>query len=306
MPSNEATASAAQPSFLAAIDVGSKAVRMVLGALHPNGDLHVLRRWRAHLSLGQYVFRQHLIPADTVQELQRVLQTFRADLPPEVELRITATSAVREATNRDQVLQRLRTTGLNVQVLEGEEEAELIRHALETLLPEDTGPVLFADLGGGSLELSLLHEGNLLLQRSVPQGVTRPHEMPEHWRQVLEPLCDGIEARRRFLVLSGGSARDWAKVIQQGEPAQTRSSVSTEFHWTEALGKAGEDVAEGLFSALGRCWQPDVVMVSRVSLKEALLLKLAESLLPAQSCHLKMPLDVPLVQVRCEHEWNLN
>ena len=69
---------------LAAVDIGSKAVRMVLGNFNSEGHLQIQQRWRAFLSLGASVFRDQSIPAAQILALQQVLKSFQHSLPQEL------------------------------------------------------------------------------------------------------------------------------------------------------------------------------------------------------------------------------
>src|SRR6266516_381778 len=91
-----------------------------------------------------------------------------------VHMRAVATSAVREARNGMAFVRRLRReTGLPVKVITGAEEARLIFRAAQHALGLHGGPHLLLDVGGGSVELVLVHEGRPLWLRSLPLGAAR-------------------------------------------------------------------------------------------------------------------------------------
>jgi len=87
---------------------------------------------------------------------------------------VVATSAVREARNGGEFVQRLRReTGLRVRVVSGAEEARLIFRAARHALGLEGGPHLLLDVGGGSVELVLVQDGRPLWLKSLPLGVAR-------------------------------------------------------------------------------------------------------------------------------------
>ena len=82
-------------------------------------------------------------------------------------VRAVATSAVREAVNGAAFVRRLRReTGLPVKIISGPEEARLIFRAAHHALGLDGGPHLLLDVGGGSVELVLVHDGRPLWMKS--------------------------------------------------------------------------------------------------------------------------------------------
>ncbi|MBI3405061.1 MAG: HD domain-containing protein, partial [Acidobacteria bacterium] len=85
-----------------------------------------------------------------------------------------ATSASREARNRQELLDRIRrSTGIEVEVIDGVEEARLVRSAVQALLGSRVQPRLVVDLGGGSLEFSLVRNGQLEKSLALPVGTVR-------------------------------------------------------------------------------------------------------------------------------------
>ena len=199
---------------LAAVDIGSKAVRMVLGNFNSEGHLQIQQRWRAFLSLGASVFRDQSIPGAQILALQQVLQSFQHSLPQDTPWSISATSAFREAKNRDEAHQQLARQGFQIRILTGLEEAELIHHLFRRQWPELSGTTLHADLGGGSLELSLEQDAQLLWQDSLPLGVLRAGKKLD--LSSLEALTEAfakVSLNHRQLVVSGGSAREWGEQL---------------------------------------------------------------------------------------------
>ena len=289
------------PSFpvqqLAAVEIGSKAVRMVLGNFNCEGHIQIQQRWRAFLSLGASVFRDQSIPPAQILALQQLLQSLQIALPQDTPWSISATSAFREAKNRDEAHQELAKQGFQIQVLTGLEEAELIHHLFRRQWPELSGTTLHADLGGGSLELSLEQDAQLLWQDSLPLGVLRAGKRMD--LSSLEALTEAftkVSLSHRRLVVSGGSAREWGEqLISQGilgAHEQGRSIFEYQFL---PLRKAKTRSAT-IFSSLIEMWKPEQVVIPRIGLKEGLLLNLAEELRD-EECRLSLGKEVPVLQI---------
>jgi len=161
---------------LAAIDVGSNSVHMVIADVTVGGHLEVIERVKETVRLGSKSFTTGLLRAEAMDlaisavghfvHLARVRKVDR--------VRAVATSAVREARNRDTFIKRLhRETSLAVRVVTGAEEARLIFRAARHALGLEGGPHLLVDVGGGSAELVLVEDRKPLITHSVPLGAVR-------------------------------------------------------------------------------------------------------------------------------------
>ena len=161
---------------LAAIDVGSNSVHMVVADVGADGRIEVVDRVKEMVRLGRRTFTTGMLPHPAMELAVRAVKTFsRLARARRVErIRAVATSAVREARNGAAFVRRLRReTGLQVKVISGPEEARLIFRAARHALGLEGGPHLLIDVGGGSVELVLVHEGRPLWMRSLPLGTAR-------------------------------------------------------------------------------------------------------------------------------------
>jgi len=161
---------------LAAIDLGTNSVHMVVANVTPDGRIEVIDRVKEMVRLGQRAFTTGKLSPETMELASRTLKTFgRLARVRRVErLRAVATSAVREARNGERFVQRLRReTGLPIEIISGADEARLIFRAARHALGLNGGPHLLVDVGGGSVELSLAQDGRPLWMRSLPLGVAR-------------------------------------------------------------------------------------------------------------------------------------
>ncbi|MBI3610115.1 MAG: Ppx/GppA family phosphatase [Nitrospirae bacterium] len=168
--------------ILAGIDIGTNTVRWLTAEIGRIGDrleLRPIHEGRRITRLGEgIVHTGRLSPAAMNRTLQ-ALKEFRAEVADFSADRIVgvATSAVREAANREPFLSRVKEEiGLSVEVISGEEEARrTLRGVRYGLGGEDRGhrDLVVIDIGGGSTEWMLVAEGRIREMRTVPTGVVK-------------------------------------------------------------------------------------------------------------------------------------
>lgn len=145
--------STTQP-VLAAIDVGTNAVRLELARPDPDGALETLHQERDPIRPGEGVFATGAMPRETADRLLSTLRRYAALCRRhKARVRAVATSALREARNRAEIVRRVREeAGLDLEVVSGKEEARLI--CLGVLHRKPPGArSLLVDIGGGSTEV---------------------------------------------------------------------------------------------------------------------------------------------------------
>src|SRR5579884_4233235 len=163
----------------AAIDIGSNSVRMMAAEVS-HGELHILAQDRQVTRLGESVFRAGAISKDAldflVANLSRMAAMYsRLDV---IGVRAVATSAVRDARNQQEFLKRTsEATGTNVEIISGPEEARLIHLGVEARWPRPKERTLIVDVGGGSAELIISQNGQLIDAVSKPIGAVRLTEV---------------------------------------------------------------------------------------------------------------------------------
>jgi exopolyphosphatase/pppGpp-phosphohydrolase len=142
---------------LAGIDIGTLTCRLLIADLPTTGPLKALHAERRILRLGEGVDQSKRLKSEAMdrvahclQEWQRVIDGFHVQRRTAV-----ATSAVRDAQNRQEFLDRLRSeTGIDVEILTGEEEANRTMLGIRSGLPPEVGNVLALDIGGGDRLIS--------------------------------------------------------------------------------------------------------------------------------------------------------
>lgn len=164
----------------AAIDIGSNSVRMQAAEVVPGSPIRILSADRQVTRLGESVFRIGRIDHEAMQlvcdNLGRMAQSFRKlDV---IGVRVVATSAVREAANQHEFLERAsQAVGAPVEIISGQEEARLVHLGVQTRWPHDKQRILIIDVGGGSAEIISSLFGNMAEAFSKPLGAVRLTEV---------------------------------------------------------------------------------------------------------------------------------
>jgi exopolyphosphatase/guanosine-5'-triphosphate,3'-diphosphate pyrophosphatase len=161
---------------LAAIDIGSNSLHMIVVAPQPSGAYRVLGREREMVRLGKTGLGEGVLSETAINDgLEALLRmTTLARLKGAERVVAVATSAVREAANGKDFLGRVKAhTGLDVQLLTGAEEGRLIYRAVREVVDLGLAGAAIVDVGGGSTEWMSLQAGELLEVVSLPLGSLR-------------------------------------------------------------------------------------------------------------------------------------
>lgn len=161
---------------VAAIDIGSNSVHMIVVEAHPGRDLRILDREKEMVRLGDSAFSDGRLSASAqaraLSTIARFLDLARGRGVDAVVA--AATSAVREADNGRQFLALVRReTGQHVGLLGEHEEARLIYMAVRDATDLRERPSLIVDVGGGSTELIVGDAASMRHAESLPLGVLR-------------------------------------------------------------------------------------------------------------------------------------
>jgi exopolyphosphatase/guanosine-5'-triphosphate,3'-diphosphate pyrophosphatase len=197
---------------VAAIDVGSNSLHMVIAQADPDGAITTLWRMKEMVGLGRISFPSRRLTAEAMDRAMATLKRFQeaAQRRQCEKILAVATSAVREAENGGDFLERVRQElGLNMRVVSARDEAKLIylgvRHAVEL----KATPTFMIDIGGGSVEFIVADKTRALMLESRKLGATRmtakyiksdppsPADLKSlqtHYDRELNPLCEQINA----------------------------------------------------------------------------------------------------------------
>jgi exopolyphosphatase/guanosine-5'-triphosphate,3'-diphosphate pyrophosphatase len=205
---------------VAAIDIGTNSIHLLIGEIAPDGRITVIERAREQVELGAGEFgaaersgapsAPHRITPEAFQRGVDALRRMRLALDGVgvEDIHATATSAVREAENGQAFCSAVKAaTGIHVRVISGLDEARLVYLGTRSDIDFSRGRALVFDLGGGSTEFVLCDPEQALVTESVPLGHIRLAErfvrtdpiaesdrrdLKSHVAQLLQPLSSRV------------------------------------------------------------------------------------------------------------------
>ena len=222
----------APTTTLAVVDLGSNAVRLQIADAQRDGTLTVRAEDRAAVRLGSQVFRTGRLSSEAIAACAVAMQRFAklAQRAGARRIRAVATSAVREASNREQLLRAVRAaSGLSVEVVSGAEEARLVCLGILQGAPPSERALLL-DIGGGSTEVISARGEEPESAWSLPLGSVRLTEFfvksdpigRKETRLLDEAIQDGLTqvdpllvGRHRRLVGAAGTTGAVAQLVRR-------------------------------------------------------------------------------------------
>lgn len=165
----------------AAIDIGSNGARLLIKNFFRKGGvgepkISRVMYMRVPLRLGKDVFTLGKVSKERQEKMLEMLKAFKhiMRLNDVVSYRACATSAMRDAENGEKVLKYLyKKTGIKIEIIKGQEEAQLLCNNIVENTDCTVGDFAYIDVGGGSTEISLLHNGILAHSKSYNIGTLR-------------------------------------------------------------------------------------------------------------------------------------
>ncbi len=167
-----------QPIRRAVIDVGTNSVKLLVAEVNGR-EVRPVSEQSQQTRLGHGFYETHRLQADAISATAKAVASFAA-LAREAQatsIRVIATSAAREALNRDELTSTIQqAAGLTVEVISGEQEAALGFRGVTTDQQFDHGAMLLLDVGGGSTQLTFGADGQAQFSHSFPLGSVRLQE----------------------------------------------------------------------------------------------------------------------------------
>ncbi len=163
--------------LIGAVDIGSNAMRFLVSSVHNFGNGWTTQRveyLRYPIRLGSDVFANGSISDVKKEKLTQMIMAFKTMFEVfEVEgFEVCATSAMRDSSNRIEVVDYVEEkTGVSIQILSGQKEADLSDKAISQFL--DNNDYLHIDVGGGSTEVNLISQNKKIASRSFNIGTVR-------------------------------------------------------------------------------------------------------------------------------------
>ncbi|MFZ5966694.1 MAG: HD domain-containing protein [Bacillota bacterium] len=170
--------------IIAGIDIGSHALRMKIVEVDKNGEIKTLEQLRHSVALGRDTYATERVSFEAVDETCEILKGFKRLMNGYhiKNYRAAATSAIREAQNRDYIVDQIKLkTGFDIDVLSNAEERFLTYKAIRENLKnhqqirKEGGMVI--DIGAGSIEASVYRQGSLVISQNIRVGSLRIREV---------------------------------------------------------------------------------------------------------------------------------
>ncbi len=207
----------------AAIDIGSNAVRLLISNIIEQKGKPVQFKKnslvRVPIRLGSDVFITNKISKENTQRILDTMLAFKLLMKSHkvVKYKACATSAMRESVNGKQVVNLvLESSGISIDIIEGEEEAAIIAATDLNSYIDPSKTYLYVDVGGGSTEFTVIHEGNSVASKSFKIGTVRLlNDMvsKEAWQELEQWIRQYSKGYDKISVLgSGGNINKIFKV----------------------------------------------------------------------------------------------
>lgn len=218
----------------AAIDIGSNAIRLLIKDIDHSIDAgrqqERIAYYRVPLRLGSDVFERGKLSKTKVKSLVKVMIAFRhlIDVQDVAKFRAVATSALRSAKNRDDVIETvLQKADIEIECLSGEEEAELIFQNFDDAGRKFSRDLLCIDVGGGSTELSVVRDNKRIAMKSFKLGAVRMLKTttPEGEWERIEAFMREYRGEKPWLAIgTGGNINRYHRIARLEKDANLPAS----------------------------------------------------------------------------------
>ncbi|TVP42096.1 MAG: Ppx/GppA family phosphatase [Gemmatimonadales bacterium] len=302
------------PFDVAAIDTGSNAIRFLAARFTAPGRWTELESQRVPVRLGHQVFLRGRMAPEAMDAAVRAFVQFREriDALGIEHVRAVATSAVREARNGTLLTERIaREADIRLEIITGTEEARLVHAAVSWKIDLSGGQWILVDLGGGSVEVSLVDDAGMLWSESHTMGsvrlleeVTEATHDPGRLRILLEEYVSVLRIpdpaqywKPNGIIATGGNIEALARLASAPaddagvaalpmEDLESLIQLLTRLSYRERMDRLGlrEDRADVILPAalvyqrVARVAGADRILVPGVGVKEGVVLDMAEHL----------------------------
>lgn len=194
-------------NLIAAIDVGTNSFHMVIASVSTRGVLRVHSRNKEMVRLGSSASDMKKLSEEAVARGVQTLKRFATEAAQHgAHIRAVATSAVREALNRDEFVRHVeQETGIDIEVISGVEEGRLIYVGAVHSLPILAKRTLVIDIGGGSTETVIGYQGEVAFVDSAKLG---------HIRMTRRFFPDETITEKQLEACRAAIRGEWATVFQ--------------------------------------------------------------------------------------------
>ena len=222
----------------AAIDIGSNAVRLLIKSIDREAvqekKIKKVMMLRVPLRLGFDVFSIGELSEKKADKLRRLMKAFRQlmKIYDVDDYRACATSAMRDARNGRTIIKKIeQDTGIRIEIIDGQEEARMIYNNHIECMEDRLGNYMYVDVGGGSTEINLLTNGELVWSVSYNIGTVRmlSNAVKEGtWQQMEEELMKVTEGVAAINIIgSGGNINKLFRLADKKDKKLQRLPVSS-------------------------------------------------------------------------------
>ena len=222
----------------AAIDIGSNAVRLLIKSIDREAvqekKIKKVMMLRVPLRLGFDVFSIGELSEKKADKLRRLMKAFRQlmKIYDVDDYRACATSAMRDARNGRTIIKKIeKDTGIRIEIIDGQEEARMIYNNHIECMEDRQGNYMYVDVGGGSTEINLLTNGELVWSVSYNIGTVRmlSNAVKEGtWQQMEEELMKVTEGVAAINIIgSGGNINKLFRLADKKDKKLQRLPVSS-------------------------------------------------------------------------------
>lgn len=209
-----------------AIDIGTNAARLLVGEVEKVDGHSFVKKisyTRVPLRLGEEVFTNGKLSKKKTEDFVKTIQAFKliSEIFEVRKLRAVATSAMREASNSEKIIERIKEeTGVRVEVISGNEEAELIFGTFFLLDIDKSVPFIVIDVGGGSTEISVFEGGERVASKSFEIGtirVLKDKVKKDIWAEIHDWITGHVDLKSPHQIYgTGGNINKVHKLIGAG------------------------------------------------------------------------------------------
>lgn len=218
---------------LAAVDIGSNAIRLqITNVTHYEGNITFkkLEYLRFPLRLGLDVFHSQKISDKNKRKFIKLMKAFKLliDLYEVDDYMVCATSAMRESSNGREIVEEVKEDiGLKINIIDGNQEAELINMALGTYIDEKS--YLHIDVGGGSTELNIYSKRQKIASKSFKIGSVRALDdnIPlSVWKSMNKFIAEKIGEKTKIICI--GTGGNINKIFELSNPRKNKRYLDME------------------------------------------------------------------------------
>ena len=221
----------------AAIDIGSNAVRLLIKQLKEKDGQPVFTKallLRVPLRLGFDVFAGEKISGQKEKNMIRLMKSY-AQLMKIYKVehyRACATSAMRDALNGRDIIKAIKKkTGINIEIIDGQEEAQMVYNNHIEYMEDRQGNYMYVDVGGGSTEINMLAQGELVCSRSYNIGTVRILSnavKDSEWERLKQDMATLAQSYPGTNIIgSGGNINKLYRLAEKKDKKPLRMTVPT-------------------------------------------------------------------------------